>query len=55
MKADLDIYSHVVDASGQCMCAFIGLNLDLITVLVMVFVNSVTNYKHNWRIKYGHI
>ena len=28
MKADLGIYSHVVDVSGQCVSVSLGFNLD---------------------------
>ena len=38
MKADLAIYSHVVDASGQCMSESIisGFNLDFSSSDILV-------------------
>ena len=45
MKADLAIYSHTVDAAGQCMneSLMLGHNLDLVLVTFWsVFVNPVT-------------
>ena len=46
MKADLAIYSHAVDATGQCMSKslILGHNLDFSSCDILVgFVNSVTN------------
>ena len=46
VKADLAIYSHIVDASGQCMSESFILGHKLVSVLVTfwsVFINPVTN------------
>ena len=47
MKADLAIYSQVLDVSGQCMSVslMLGIILDFSSVIVpigTVFVNAVT-------------
>ena len=45
VKACLVIYSHIVDASGQCMSVSLILGFKLVSVLVpfgVVFVNPVT-------------
>ena len=38
VKADLAIYSHVVDASGQCMSEslILGFNLDFSSCAILV-------------------
>ena len=45
VKADLAIYSHIFDASGQCIIVSLILGFNLGSVLVTIwldFVNSVT-------------
>ena len=41
MKADLAIYSQVVDVSGQCMSVSLISGISVLVSIGMVFVNPV--------------
>ena len=45
MKADVAIYSHIVDAPGQCMSVSLILGFNLVSVLVPVLVDPVTHIR----------
>ena len=56
VKADLAIYSHVVDASGQCMSVslILGFNLDFSSCDNLVgFCKSSHNYSMLYSIDYS--
>ena len=52
VKADLNIYSHVVDASGQCMSVALtlGFNLDFGSCDVLVGFCKYSHILSNWAV-----
>ena len=43
VKADLGIYSHIVDVSLQCISVSLILGILVLVTIGLVFVNPVTN------------